>query len=85
MRAGRLATLNAARRYLGAPWDTAYGSLNRVWWQLRKQGVRPKTGRRRHAQADPAAQEAFRRGFLDSGAHRSHASRSGPVTRDALA
>lgn len=63
MRAGRVATLEDARRYLAEQWGIAYGSINGVWWQLRKRGARPKTGRRRHAQADPATQEAFRYGF----------------------
>ena len=68
MRAGRVATLEDARRYLAERWGIEYGSLNGVWWQLRRHGARPKTGRRRHAQADPAAQEAFRRTFRGAAA-----------------
>lgn len=68
MRAGRVATLEEARQYLAERWDIGYGSINGVWWQLRKRGARPKTGRRRHAKADPVAQEAFRRGFRGTGA-----------------
>lgn len=68
MRAGRVATLEDARRYLAERWGIAYGSVNGVWWQLRKRGARPKTGRRRHAKADPAAQEAFRRTFRGAAA-----------------
>jgi tRNA(fMet)-specific endonuclease VapC len=63
MRAGRIATLADARRYLAERWGIAYASLNGVWWQLRKHKTKPKTGRRRHRQADAAAQEAFKDGF----------------------
>lgn len=59
MRAGRVATLADARRYLAEHWQIEYGSLNGVWWQLRKHRVRKKTGRRRHAKANQAAQESF--------------------------
>lgn len=68
MRAGRVATLEDARRYLAERWDIDYGSVNGVWWQLQQRGARPKTGRRRHAKSSPAAQEAFRRGFRGAGA-----------------
>jgi transposase len=63
MRAGRIATLADARRYLAEQHGVVYGSLNGVWWQLRKHRVKLKTGRRRHRRADPAAQEAFKAGF----------------------
>jgi transposase len=63
MRAGRIATLEDARRYLRDRWGIEYASLNGVWWQLRKHRIKLKTGRRRHRKADAAAQEAFRRGF----------------------
>ena len=63
MRAGRIGTLEEARRYLAERHGVAYASLNGVWWQLRKHKIKLKTGRRRHRKADPAAQEAFKRGF----------------------
>lgn len=63
MRAGRIATLADARRYLAERWGVEYASLNGVWWQLRKHKIKLKTGRRRHRKADAAAQEAFRGGF----------------------
>jgi transposase len=63
MRAGAIATLADARRYLAERRGVAYASLNGVWWQLRKHRIKLKTGRRRHRRADPAAQEAFTAGF----------------------
>lgn len=63
MRAGAIATLEDARRYLAEQWGIAYASLNGVWWQLRKHRIKLKTGRRRHRRADPAAQAAFKAGF----------------------
>lgn len=67
MRAGRIATLDDARTYLRERWGIEYGSLNGVWWQLRKHKIKLKTGRRRHRQADPAGQAAFRAGFRGRG------------------
>ena len=63
MRAGAIATLADARRYLRDRWGIEYASLNGVWWQLRKHRITLKTGRRRHRRADPAAQEGFKNGF----------------------
>jgi transposase len=63
MRAGRIATLADARRFLAERWGVEYASLNGVWWQLRKHKIKLKTGRRRHRKADAAAQEAFAAGF----------------------
>ena len=63
MRAGAVATLEDARRYLRERWGVEYASLNGVWWQLRKHRIKLKTGRRRHRRADAAAQEAFKAGF----------------------
>jgi transposase len=60
---GRIATLQDAQRYLAERHGIVYGSLNGVWQQLRKHQIKWKTGRRRHALADAAAQEAFRVGF----------------------
>jgi transposase len=63
MAAGQIATLKDAQVYLAEQHGIVYGSLNGVWQQLRKHRIKLKTGRRRHALADPAAQEAFRAGF----------------------
>jgi transposase len=62
MRAGQVARLEDARRYLAEQWGITYGSVSGVWWQLRKRTAKPKTGRRRHRQADGAAQAAFTQG-----------------------
>ena len=62
MRAGRVARLEDARRYLAEQWGITYGSVSGVWWQLRKHNAKPKTGRRRHRQADGEAQAAFKKG-----------------------
>lgn len=63
MAAGQIATLQDAQTYLAEQHGIIYGSLNGVWQQLRKHGIKLKTGRRRHALADAAAQEAFLAGF----------------------
>jgi transposase len=65
MAAGQIATLKDAQAYLAAHHGIVYRSLNGVWAQLRKHQIKLKTGRRRHALADAAAQEAFRAGFRD--------------------
>lgn len=59
MRAGAIATLEDARRYLAERHGVEYASLNGVWWQLRRHRIKLKTGRRRHRKADAAAQAAF--------------------------
>ena len=63
MTAGQIATLKQAQAYLREQHGVVYGSLQGVWWQLRKHHITLKTGRRRHEYADAAAQEAFRAGF----------------------
>jgi len=63
MATGQIATLKDAQTYLAQQHGIVYRSLNGVWVQLRKHKIKPKTGRRRHALADAAAQEAFRAGF----------------------
>ena len=63
MGAGHIATLKDAQAYLAAHHGIVYRSLNGVWRQLRKHQIKRKTGRRRHALADAAAQEAFQAGF----------------------
>ena len=63
MAAGQIATLKDAQTYLAERHGIVYRSLNGVWQQLRKHRIKLKTGRRRHALADAAAQEAFQAGF----------------------
>ncbi len=63
MREGKIATLKDAHKYLSQVWKIEYGSLGGLWWTLHKRGAKPKTGRRRHVQADEVAQEAFKGGF----------------------
>jgi transposase len=63
MAAGQIATLKDAQTYLAQHHGIVYRSLNGVWLQLRKHQIKLKTGRRRHALADAATQEAFRAGF----------------------
>src|SRR5262245_11797374 len=63
MATGQIATLQDAQAYLAEHHGIVYPSLNGVWSQLRKHKIKLKTGRRRHALADGAAQEAFRAGF----------------------
>lgn len=67
MSAGQIATLKQAQAYLAEQHGIVYGSLQGVWWQLRKHSIKLKTGRRRHAYADAEAQEAFRAGFRGDG------------------
>ena len=63
MAEGQIATLKDAQAYLADRHGVAYASLNGVWAQLRKHKIKLKTGRRRHALADAAAQETFKAGF----------------------
>jgi transposase-like protein len=73
MAAGQIATRKDAQAYLAADHGIVYRSLNGVWLQLRKHKSKRKTGRRRHALADAAAQEAFRAGFRDDARERPRA------------
>jgi transposase len=59
MRRGEVATLADARRYLRDHWGIAYQSINGVWWQLRQERTRKKTGRRRQVRANTEQQDAF--------------------------
>lgn len=68
MAAGQIGTLKEAQAYLADRHGIVYPSLHGVWAQLRKQKIKLKTGRRRHALADAAAQEAFQAGFRGEGA-----------------
>jgi transposase len=70
MATGQIATLKEAQAYLAARHGIVYPSLNGIWSQLRKHRIKLKTGRRRHALADAAAQEAFRAGFRGAATER---------------
>jgi transposase len=61
LRAGRIAHLKEAQRYLREPWRMNYRSLNGLSQLFTRHKTKLKTGRRRHRQADPAAQAAFKK------------------------
>lgn len=61
MRQGKIGRLEEMRRYLKEHWGIEYGSLNGIWWMMRRFKVKLKTGRRRHQQADVQAQEGFKK------------------------
>jgi transposase len=65
MRAGRIATLKDAQRYLREEEGITYRSLNGVWYQLHQHHIKLKTGRRQHRKADKEDQAAFTAGFRD--------------------
>ena len=60
LEAGRIGGQADARRYLAETWGVIYKSVNGISYQFKRRKVKWKTGRRRHAQADAAAQAAFR-------------------------
>lgn len=60
LEAGRIAGQEDARRYLAEHWGVVYQSVNGISYQFKQRKVKWKTGRRRHAKADAAAQAAFR-------------------------
>jgi transposase len=59
LEAGRIAGQEDARRYLAKQWGVRYASVNGISYQFKQRKVKWKTGRRRHAKADAAAQAAF--------------------------
>jgi transposase len=61
MRAGRIARLKEAQRYLREQWGITYHSLNGLSQLFKRHKTKLKTGRRRHRRADPAAQAAFKK------------------------
>lgn len=65
LRAGHIAQLADAQRYLREQWGIAYRSLNGIWWMLRQRRVKLKTGRRRHRLADATQQAQFKKSLLD--------------------
>jgi transposase len=60
LEAGRISGQEDARRYLAETWDVRYQSVNAISYQFKRRKVKWKTGRRRHAKADAAAQAAFK-------------------------
>jgi transposase len=58
MRRGEIATVQDARR---EQWHIEYHSINGIWWQLRQERTRKKTGRPRHRQASAKQQQAFKK------------------------
>jgi transposase len=70
MTRGEIATLADAQRFLHTRHGITYASLHGVWWLLRQRKVRLKTGRRRHRQADDAAQTAYKRHLRPDAARR---------------
>jgi transposase len=61
MRAGRIARLKDVQHYLQEQWGIDYRSLNGVSQLLKRHKTKLKTGRRRHRQANLAAQIAFKK------------------------
>jgi transposase len=61
MRAGRIARLKEVQRYLREQWGIHYHSLNGVSQLFKRHKAKLKTGRRRHRQANLAAQAAFKK------------------------
>jgi transposase len=59
LEAGRIGGQEEARRYLEERWDVHYQSVHGISYQFKRRKVKWKTGRRRHAKADAAAQAAF--------------------------
>ncbi len=60
LEAGRIGGQEEARRYLEEHWGVRYKSVHGISYQFKRRKVKWKTGRRRHAKADAAAQAAFK-------------------------
>ena len=61
MRAGHIARLKEAQRYLREQWGIDYHSLHGISQLCKRHKTTLKTGRRRHRQANLAAQAAFKK------------------------
>jgi transposase len=59
LEAGRIGGQEEARRYLAETWGVSYKSIHGISYQFKRRKVKWKTGRRRHAKADAAAQAVF--------------------------
>jgi len=64
MKAGRMSTLEQVRVYLDKEWGIHYASVRGVSKLFKRHKVKWKTGRRRHMQADSAAQAVFKQTSL---------------------
>ncbi len=64
LEAGRIGGQEEARRYLAETWGVRYQSIHGIAYQFKRRKVKWKTGRRRHAKADAAAQAAFKQTSL---------------------
>ena len=60
LEAGRIGGQEDARHYLAETWGVRYQSVNAISYQFKRRKVKWKTGRRRHADADAAAQASFK-------------------------
>lgn len=64
LRAGRIAQLAAAQRYLAEQGGMHYRSVTGVWWLFKQRRGKLKTGRRRQRRADAMQQAAFKKSLL---------------------
>ncbi len=64
LRAGRIAQLADAQRYLMEQWGIHYHSVKGIWWLLKQRRVTLKTGRRQHRFADAAQPATFKKTLL---------------------
>lgn len=61
MKAGEVARLKDAQRFLEEEFGIEYESVSGISRLFDRRGVKLKTGRRRHKDADPGAQETFKK------------------------
>lgn len=61
MEAGEIARLKDAQRFLEEEFGIEYESVSGISRLFDRRGVKLKTGRRRHKDADPEAQETFKK------------------------
>ena len=61
MKQGRIARLKDAQQFLREEFDIHYKSESGISRLFKRRGVKLKTGRPRHKDADPEAQEAFKK------------------------
>ncbi len=64
LEAGRIGGQEEAQRSLAETWGVQYKSIHGISYQFKRRKVKGKTGRRRHAKADAAAQAAFKQTSL---------------------
>jgi transposase len=61
MKAGRIAGLKEIRNYLSEHWDVVYKDVSAISRLFKRRGVKLKTGRRRHRNANLVEQKAFKK------------------------